>query len=125
MKETITLQTFIRGFEELRPNNFSYQGLEILFNHLESMESDENEIEYDVIAFCCDYSEMSIAEIMDQYDIQIPVDIMLSTDETTCKYSESDLDDTEKLEYIFEHLEENGNGYCGVTSENTIIFQCY
>ena len=124
MKETMTLSSFIRGFEEIRPDNFSYEGLEMLFSHLESMESDEHEIEYDVIAFCCDYSEMSFSDIMSEYEIQVPVTILLSEDEMTCDYKKTDLSDEEIAEYITEYID--NKSFCvGVTSENTVVFQCF
>ena len=124
MKETMTLSSFIRGFEEIRPDNFSYEGLEMLFSHLESMESDEHEIEYDVIAFCCDYSEMSFSDIMSEYEIQVPVTILLSEDEMTCDYKKTDLSDEEIAEYITAYID--NKSFCvGVTSENTVVFQCF
>jgi len=58
MKKTINSYDFHKGFEELRPNNFSYNGLEALFNFLEEWEEDTGEAtEFDVISLCCDYSE--------------------------------------------------------------------
>ena len=46
------------AFEKTRPANFTYEGLECLYNYLIDFEQDTNtEIELDVIALCCDYSE--------------------------------------------------------------------
>ena len=39
-------------------NNFSYEGLTALFEYIEELEDDiGEEIEFDMIALCCDYSE--------------------------------------------------------------------
>jgi len=68
MKQTIGLSQFTDAFMSIRPSNFSYEGLEILFNGLEEFEEDTNEeMELDVISLCCDYCEMSINEILQSY----------------------------------------------------------
>ena len=54
MKQTVYLNDFINAFQKIRPDNFSYEGLEQLFEYLESYEEDAQEqIELDVIALCC------------------------------------------------------------------------
>ena len=58
MKTTVNKTDFIDAFKKLRPSNFSYEGLDALYDYLENFEEDtDKEIELDVIAFCCDYSE--------------------------------------------------------------------
>jgi len=58
MKTPVNKTDFINAFKKLRPNNFSYEGLDALYDHIENYEQDtDGEIELDVIAFCCDYSE--------------------------------------------------------------------
>ena len=58
MKQSVSITNFIDAFEKMRPSNFTYEGLECLYNYLIDFEQDTNtEIELDVIAFCCDYSE--------------------------------------------------------------------
>ena len=58
MKRTITFYEFRDGFKQIRPDNFSLDGLISLFEHLEQYEDDvDEEIEFDVIAICCDYTE--------------------------------------------------------------------
>ena len=58
MKTTVSQTDFIDAFKKLRPSNFSYEGLIALYDYLENFEEDtDKEIELDVIAFCCDYSE--------------------------------------------------------------------
>ena len=58
MKQTVNITDFVNAFEKMRPSNFTYEGLECLYNYLIDYERDTNtEIELDVIALCCDYSE--------------------------------------------------------------------
>lgn len=68
MKQTIGLSQFQDAFDAIRPNNFSYEGLEQLFDYFESYEADTGEeIELDVIAICCEYQESTIEEIETAY----------------------------------------------------------
>lgn len=69
MKTTVTEYTFRRAFEEIRPDNFSYAGLGALFDYIEDIERDlGEELELDVIAICCDFSEYaSLAEFQADY----------------------------------------------------------
>lgn len=72
MKTTINLYEFREAFQEIRPNNFSYEGLEVLFDYLEECENDlGEEYEFDVIALCCDFSEDSVDVIAEQYSIDV------------------------------------------------------
>lgn len=70
MKQTINSYDFHRAFEQLRPDNFSYAGLNALFEYLEQYEEDTGqEIELDVIALCCKYTEYeNIKEYNEAYD---------------------------------------------------------
>jgi hypothetical protein len=68
MYTTINLTTFRNAFQEVRPNNFTYEGLESLFDYLEQLEDDLGEkIELDVIALCCDYVEQTLEEFNRDY----------------------------------------------------------
>lgn len=54
MKQTVTIYQFHRAFENCRPDNFSYEGLDMLFNWFEEYEdSCDTEVELDVIGICC------------------------------------------------------------------------
>lgn len=69
MKQTINEYQFRRGFEQSRPDNFSYEALGILFEYFQLLEEDiDQEIEYDIIAICCDYAESTVKEINNDYD---------------------------------------------------------
>lgn len=69
MRETVTKHHFIDVIMKLRPNNFSLDGLEALFEYIEEYEeSAETQIEFDPIALCCEYSEYAnIEEIQEAY----------------------------------------------------------
>ena len=71
MYTTVNLPQFRDAFQT-RKENFSYEGLEILFEYLENYEYETNEkIELDVIALCCDYSESTVEEIANDYSIDV------------------------------------------------------
>jgi hypothetical protein len=60
IKETVNETRFIDAFKQwdTYKNNFSYHGLRALYEHLEQLSEDMGEdIELDVVAICCDYSE--------------------------------------------------------------------
>ena len=58
MKITLTESEFINRFMAIRPNQFSREALAALFAHLEELERDcGEEVEFDAIAICCDWTE--------------------------------------------------------------------
>ena len=63
MKQTVNLYDFRRAFEDYgRTENFSYPALDALFAWFEEYEEGTGqEIELDVIAICCDFSEYDAA----------------------------------------------------------------
>jgi len=69
MYQSINESEFRSAFHSCgRGKQFSYEGLTILFEGLEQYEIDTGEdIELDVIALCCEYSELSEQEIRDSY----------------------------------------------------------
>jgi len=72
MKTTISFYDFRREFEQCRPDNFSYEGLAALFSYFEEVEeSTGEEIELDVIAICCDYTENAVADIAREHSIDL------------------------------------------------------
>ena len=76
MKQTINEYQFRTAFETSRPNNFSYEGLTALYEYLEQYEEDTGEeIELDVIAICCDFTEYdSLEEFQQEYYEDEPKD---------------------------------------------------
>jgi hypothetical protein len=75
MKTTVYFSEFCDQFRTIRPDNFSYQGLRIIFDYLEDYEqSAGDELEMDVIAICCDYSEASWETIAADYEGAVELD---------------------------------------------------
>ena len=71
MKTTINEYQFRQEFINYgRENNFSYEGLTALFEYFEDYENDTGqEIELDVIAICCEYTEDSIEYFKNCYNL--------------------------------------------------------
>ena len=69
MISTINQYDFVDAFKRLRPNNFSYEGLLALFDWFEELEDQGNEqMELDLIAICCDFSEYeNLKEFQNDY----------------------------------------------------------
>ena len=71
MKTTISLHDFREAFKHVRPDQFSYEALGLIFSYLEEYEMETGEeFELDVIAICCDFAESNKEEIMRSYDFQ-------------------------------------------------------
>ena len=94
MHITINKSQFRDEFRKAgRQDQFSYEGLGLLFDYFEECDPDT---ELDVIAICCEYSELTVDEICDGYDISTSDDI----------------------ELFFQ----NSTAYIGKTSQDTHIF---
>jgi hypothetical protein len=92
MKQTVGFSEFQDAFTNLRPQNFSLQGLGVLWDYLEQYEEDcGTELELDVIGLCCDFSEDSTENIAAAYDIDL----------SDCE------DEIEKEDRVREYLGEN------------------
>jgi hypothetical protein len=65
MKQTINLSKFRGAFYSMgRSEQFSYEGLEVLFDYLEDYDED---MELDVVALCCDFEEAGHYYIAKKY----------------------------------------------------------
>ena len=67
MIETVNKYTFIKRFEDMNrvgeTGNFSYRGLELLYDYFEEIEEEtQTQLELDVIAICCEYTEYDSIE---------------------------------------------------------------
>ena len=73
MKTTVSRYDFERAFVDAdRKDNFSYEALGLLFDYFESYEEETGqEIELDVIAICCEYSEDTVQDIANNYGIDL------------------------------------------------------
>ena len=69
MKQIIGFCQFCDGFPDSRKEQFSYEGKKALFDYLEQLEEDMGqEIEFDPIALCCEYTEYKdIDEFQEAY----------------------------------------------------------
>ena len=85
-----------------RMDQFSYEGLEVLFDYLDELSEGIGEpIELDVVALCCDYYESSVEELIDNFNIDM---------------SEVDKDDHDSIiDVVREYLEYN-TSVCGQVS---------
>jgi hypothetical protein len=92
-----------------RGTQFSYEALGLLFDYFEELGED---IELDVIAICCDYSEDTPESIAQYYDIEI-------------HDNPEDAEDTfsipSNLELVVDYLEKEGT-FIGETSAGTIVY---
>jgi hypothetical protein len=89
-----------------REEQFSYEGLGVLFDYLESYEDSTGEQIYlDVIALCCDYTESTIEEIIRDYSVDI-----------------DGIEDDEIEEHVLDYLNYETT-VCGVTDSRTIVYQ--
>lgn len=58
MKTIVTREMFIRDFLDIRPHNFSYEGLNAFFDYIEEYEeTTDTEVVFDVIGLCCEFTE--------------------------------------------------------------------
>jgi hypothetical protein len=73
MKTTLSLADFHDAFINAgRKEDFSWEGRAMLFDYLEEYEqSTAEELEIDVLALCCDYGELSTAEVIDDYSLDV------------------------------------------------------
>ena len=107
MKTTVNLYDFRQAFNDMgRGNNFSYEGIEILFDYLERLSDDiGEEIELDVIELCCEYSEATPEEIAKDYGYALEGD-----------------NEEERRDNMIEWLNDQTR-VCGFTDNNTIVYQ--
>ena len=71
MKQTINEFDFKNEFKKIRPDNFSDEGLSVLYDYLTQYEEDcDTELEFDPIAYCCEYTEYkNYEELKKDYDV--------------------------------------------------------
>lgn len=113
MKITVDLYLFRQQFINMnRRENFTYEGLEVLFEYLEECEDERNEMELDVIAICCDFSEGTPKEIAGDYEIDLPDTEGMDEDEAAEAIAET----------VREYLEDEGV-FVGETDTNFIYRQ--
>jgi predicted ArsR family transcriptional regulator len=105
MKTTVSVYDFREAFRQAGRENFSYEALGLMFDYFEELEEDiGNEIELDVVAICCDYTEDDAVSIAGNYDIDI-----------------TDMDEDEALEAVQDYLN-NNTSVVGTTSTGSIVY---
>jgi len=114
MKTSVTFCTFREAFERMdRANQFSREGLSKLFDYLESYEDETGEeIDLDVIALCCDYTESTFTQVADDYSISIDYDDCADDEER------AELLKSEVLDFLNNHTM-----VVGEVSDDSVIYQ--
>jgi hypothetical protein len=71
MKKTLNAHDFINEFEKSnRANQFTTQGLFRLYDYFEEYEAETGEdIELDIIAICCEYTESTLQQWAKDYGV--------------------------------------------------------
>lgn len=107
MKQTIGWGQFSEAFARMdRKDQFSYEALELIYDYLTELEdSTGEEVELDVIAICCEYSEESAESIAELYGIELD-----SEDEEDQLQQVKDFIETESI-------------LVGVTDSGSIVYQ--
>lgn len=100
--QTVNIYEFREAFRRMdRQDQFSYEGLEVLFDYLEEYSDCTGEnVELDIVALCCEYYESSIDEIIDNYRLDV---------------SDADGNEEEIKAIVEEYLQDN-TSVCGEVS---------
>jgi hypothetical protein len=110
MKITLSREQFKDHFMAIRPDNFSREGLGEIFFYFEEM-GEENEMEFDPIAICCDFSQCSLDEFIDAFP-------SIAEDE------ETPLDNDEnKRQAIRDYIDYHGFWYDFVEDGKEVVFE--
>jgi hypothetical protein len=74
--KTVNFSTFTDAFRGGQyADNFSYDGLRLLFDYLEELEDETgDQIELDTCAICCDFSEYDKDELVNEFGDQLHLD---------------------------------------------------
>jgi hypothetical protein len=106
IKMTLNKDEFRSHMNQIRPDNFSYDGLGALFDYFDSM--DPEQIEYDPIGICCDFSQCSLKEFKDAY-----TDVAIT----------SEMTEDEKRQAIAEFIGMYGFWFAFVEDGKEVIFE--
>jgi hypothetical protein len=104
MKTIVYFSEFCDYFRKIRPDNFSYEGLRVLFDYLEEIDCD---FELDVIGLCCDFAESDWQTIASDYEDAIELD----------KEQDQDIQKTQVLDFLADQ-----GALIGETS-NSIVYR--
>lgn len=105
--KTYDFQDFKREFELYnRKDHFTPEALELIFDYLNQ---DDSTFNMDVIGFCCEFTEQSCADVLQDYDV----------------YTNDDMDNEELEEAVREYLHDNTSvvgEYVGEYGETVFVF---
>ena len=122
MKKTLTEYDFCREWEtnEERKNQFSHGAQKALYNYLvEYEESTGEDVELDIIALCCEYSEYASAyEAMQQYQ---PDDMPIVGEEGDDLLDIAEKEEQAAIEWLEERTTVIPFDYTVTLSDGTII----
>ena len=109
---TYDLQDFEYDFEQYgRKKDFSKKALELIFEYLQECYFDSS-FEMDVISICCEFSERSCADILQDYDV----------------YTDDDMTNEELADQVREYLHDNTSlvgEYINDNGETVFIFVAF
>lgn len=103
---TLNKDQFRFQMQQIRPNNFSWEALGELFDYFDSM--DPEQIEYDPIAICCDFTQCTLREFKESY-----TDVAIT----------SEMTDEEKRGAISEFIGMYGFWYTFVEDGKEVVFE--
>ena len=71
--QTLSKSSFIDAFKQSsRKDQFSYDALEAIYEYLEDYSNDTGEnVELDIVAICCEWSEMTWKEVALSYGVDL------------------------------------------------------
>lgn len=106
MIKTISIYDFRDAFKAAgRGEQFSYNGLEVIFDYIKSYEQDSGEqTELDVIALCCEWAEDDYKSVAESYSIDI-----------------DGLNEDDAIAAVLEHLDEN-TAHATATDAGDIVY---
>ena len=71
--QTLAQGDFVEAFKQSsRKDQFSHDALEAIFNYLDTYSEEIGEnIEFDIVSICCDWSEMTWQDVAMSYDVDL------------------------------------------------------
>ena len=102
---TMSKADFVERLVADKNASWSAEGAEVLFDYLDEMGDDIcASIEFDLVGLRCDYSEDTVDDLIDQYDIDV---------------SDAEDDEDEKTDLVRDYLERN-TAIVGETSDGFV-----
>jgi hypothetical protein len=107
MKTSVNFSAFVDAFTRMdRMENFTYNGLRVLFDYLESAEEDTvEEYELDVVGLCCEFAADTLEDVAQACGINLS------------HYE----DEEQQLEAVLEYINQH-SVLCGVTDCGLIVY---